>query len=181
MSFEPCPPGRSLEKNSRCPSRETAGAASKPGPFTLGPRLTGSPHGASSDARRETQMSAPPSPPERVETKYRLSSSGDSAAFISLAAELIGAPRFTGSDHSELEKDMASSLGAASWDSGAQASRVRQPGSTNEATDAVRIGLLPCTSTNRLSGFVPTQPVSRFAPPEAWATRTSARPGVLSF
>src|SRR5207253_5672979 len=85
MSFEPCPPGRSLEKNSRCPSRETAGAASKPGPFTLGPRLTGSPHGALSDARRETQMSAPPSPPERVETKYRLSSSGDSAAFISYA------------------------------------------------------------------------------------------------
>src|SRR5207244_2974960 len=174
MSFEPCPPGRSLEKNSRCPSRETAGAASKPGPFTLGPRLTGSPHGALSDARRETQMSAPPSPPERVETKYRLSSSGDSAAFISLAAELIGAPRFTGSDHSELEKDMASSLGAAGWDSGAQASRVRQPGSTNEATDAVRIGLLPGTSTNRPSGFVPTQPVSRFAPLEAWAIRPTS-------
>src|SRR6266699_5866436 len=167
MSFKPCPPARSLEKNSKCPSCETTGDASMPGPFTLGPRLTGSPQASSSEARRETQMSAPPTPPGRFETKYRLSSSGDSAAFISLAAELIGAPRFTGSDHSELEKDMASSLGAAGWDSGAQASRVRQPGSTNEATDAVRIGLLPCTSTNRLSGFVPTQPVSRFAPLEA--------------
>src|SRR5438128_10797075 len=111
MSFEPCPPGRSLEKNSRCPSRETAGAASKPGPFTLGPRLTGSPHAASSDARRETQMSAPPSPPERVETKNRLSSLGAIAAFIAVAADVIGAPRLPGPVPSELETDVVSGLG----------------------------------------------------------------------
>src|SRR6266571_2354181 len=101
MSFEPRPPGRSLEKKSRCPSIERAGDASRPGPFTLGPRLCGSPQGPSSDVRRETQISAPPNPPARVETKYRLSSSGESAAFISLAAVLMGAPRLTGADHSE--------------------------------------------------------------------------------
>src|SRR6267143_1123875 len=111
MSFDPCPPARSLVKNSRCPSSETTGEPSMPGPFTFGPRLTGSPHGLSSEARRDTQMSPPPRPPARVETKYRLSSSGERAGFISFADELMGAPRFTGSDHSELAKDMAAMLG----------------------------------------------------------------------
>src|SRR6266576_3813483 len=89
---------------------DRTGDASMPEPFTFDPRLTGSAHGLSSEARRDTQMSAPPSPPARVDTKYRLSSSGENAAFISLADELMGAPRFTGSDHSELAKDMASIL-----------------------------------------------------------------------
>src|SRR4029077_12317166 len=40
-----------------------------------------------------------------------------SAAFISLAPELTGAPRFTGSDHSELAEDIATILGAAGRDS----------------------------------------------------------------
>src|SRR5688572_17231559 len=101
MSFDPCPPGRSLEKNSRCPSAERAGDASSPALFTVGPRFTGSSHGLPGEARRETQRSAPPRPPGRNDTKYRLSSSGDSDAFMSLAEELTGAPRFTGSDHSE--------------------------------------------------------------------------------
>src|SRR5437867_7808890 len=107
MSFGPWPPGRSLEKNSRCPSGERTGDASRPALFTFGPRFTGCSHGLSGEARRETQMSTPPRPPARPETKYRLSSSGDSDAFMSLTDELMGAPRFTGSDHSELPKRSA--------------------------------------------------------------------------
>src|SRR5690349_15784875 len=107
MSFDPSPPGRSLEKNSRCPSAERAGDASRPALFTFGPRFTGSSHGLPGEARRETQMSTPPRPPGRPDTKYRLSSSGDSDAFMSLTEELIGGPRFTGSDHSASAKRSA--------------------------------------------------------------------------
>ena len=85
------------------------GAKSAPGPLMTGPRMTGAcqAHAGSSaavQARRATQIS---SEPARFDEKYRLSSSGESVAFCSPAAELTTGPRFTGSDHSELAKDMA--------------------------------------------------------------------------
>src|SRR5207249_2008503 len=48
-----------------------------------------------------------PSPPGRSERKYRLSSSLDMVGVWSWHRELMGASRCTGSDHSELAKDMA--------------------------------------------------------------------------
>src|SRR6266568_5776868 len=76
-------------------------------------------------------MSLPPRAPcksVRSEWKYRLSPSGEKVAWDSSPAELIGTPRFTGSDHSAWAKDMASSLGAAGPDSEAHA--------TSNATDS---------------------------------------------
>src|SRR5437879_12649258 len=48
-----------------------------------------------------------PNPPGRSERKYRLSSSFDMVGVWSWHRELTGASRCTGSDHSELAKDMA--------------------------------------------------------------------------
>src|SRR2546429_7344950 len=48
-----------------------------------------------------------PNPPGRSERKYRLSSSFDMVGVWSWHRELMGASRCTGSDHSELAKDMA--------------------------------------------------------------------------
>src|SRR6266702_6700517 len=62
---------------------------------------------------------------------------------MSPAAELTGAPRFTGSDHLELAKDMAWSLGAAGLGSVAHAtSSARVTGVASSATDAPLMGLL---------------------------------------
>src|SRR5437016_14683235 len=67
-------------------------------------------------SRRDIQMSLPPSPPGRFEMKYSVCSSGERPAFASRALELTTGPRFTGSDHSELAKDMAWSLVATGSD-----------------------------------------------------------------
>src|SRR5438876_313501 len=83
------------------------GAPSAASGLTGAPRLTGVSQGQRRHWRRETQMSVPPTPPVRFETKYRACSSGESAAFASLALELTIGPRFTGSDHSEVAKRLA--------------------------------------------------------------------------
>src|SRR6266513_81804 len=73
----------------------------------MDPRLTGVPHGQllSAQARCETQMFwsrfASPGPSGRVDAKYRLKPSLDSAACWSLNDVLIAGPRFTGSDQAE--------------------------------------------------------------------------------
>src|SRR5438132_1842582 len=139
MSGPPNPSGRTLEKKSRWPSMDRLGAKSAPGPLMTGPRMTGAcqAHAGSSAAvqvRRATQMS---SEPARFDEKYRLSSSGESVAFCSPAAELTTGPRFTGSDHSELAKDMAWSLGAAGSVVGSHASSMRETSDPRIAADAL--------------------------------------------
>jgi hypothetical protein len=133
---------------------ESVGDASMPGPLIFGPRFTGASHGLSSEARRDTQISAPPNPPARVDTKYRLSSSGDNAAFISFADELTGAPRFTGSDHSELANDIAWIPGTVVLDSGLQASRTAKGTRDRDArvTDLMRSPLFPIVRWLRTTG-----------------------------
>src|SRR5438045_969117 len=117
----PRAPARVLAKKSRCPSMERFGAKSADVVLIGAPRLTGGSHGLSSEARRVTQMSSPPSPPGRSEVKYIASSSFDSCAFCSLDAELTTGPRFTGADHSENAlAEMASMLNVMGA-SGAQA------------------------------------------------------------
>src|SRR5688572_20674872 len=101
MSMPPEPPVRSLEKNSQCSSRDSAATASVNGVFTGGPMLAGAPHGSSSLARCDTQMSVEPSPPGRSEWKYRLNPSLETAAPASAKVELTGAPRLTGAVHAE--------------------------------------------------------------------------------
>src|SRR2546425_12738833 len=61
-----------------------------------------------------------PNPPGRSERKYRLSSSLDMVGVWSWHRELTGASRCTGSDHSELAKDMAWTLGATGSESDRQ-------------------------------------------------------------
>src|SRR6266571_2717489 len=87
-------PGTPVErfeaKNSRWPSRESAGAKSATELLTVDPRLTGVPHGqlSSAQARWETQMLrskfTSPGASGRVEAKYRLTPSLESAACWSL-------------------------------------------------------------------------------------------------
>src|SRR5207247_9466899 len=91
-----------------------------------GPRLTGGSQSHSRQARWETQMSASP---VRSDWKYRLSSSGERLACASAAPVLIAA-RFTGSDHSEPAKDIASSLMPTEADPDSHATR--------RVTDATR-------------------------------------------
>src|SRR2546425_2094935 len=83
------------------PSREKAGFPSLDVVLTVGPRFTGDPHGSSTLARCETYMSKPPSPPGRLEAKYRLRPSFEIAGCWSLDAELMTGPRLTGADQSE--------------------------------------------------------------------------------
>src|SRR5262245_57238076 len=90
------PPTGPLLKNSQCPSREKPGALSSPSVLRVGPRFTGTPHGSSWLARRETQRSRPPEPSERSELKYRLSPSLEITGRLSLDAELTTGPRLTG-------------------------------------------------------------------------------------
>src|SRR5689334_1073716 len=99
MSEAPNPPGRGLTKNSQWPSEDRPGLASSELELTVGPTFTGAPHAAVGVARCETHRSRPPEPPGRVESKYRLRSSGDSAGFVSAKVELTTGPRFTGADH----------------------------------------------------------------------------------
>ena len=101
MSMPPEPPGRSLEKNSQCSSRDSAATASMNGVFTPVPMLAGRPHGSSSLARCETKMSVEPRPPGRSEWKYRLNPSLEIAGPASAKVELTGAPRLTGAVHAE--------------------------------------------------------------------------------
>src|SRR6266516_7873740 len=107
---------RSLEKKSRCPSGDSAGPASFRAVLIVGPRFTAVSHAPSVDERRATHRSKLsmhpvvdtrfPNPPGRSERKYRLSSSFDMVGVWSWHRELTGASRCTGSDHSELAKDM---------------------------------------------------------------------------
>src|SRR5437762_1873574 len=122
---------RSLEKKSRCPSGDSAGPASFRAVLIVGPRFTAVSHGSSADVRCATQRSKLsmhpvvdtrlPKPPGRSERKYRLSSSFDMVGVWSWHRELTGASRGTGSDHSELAKDIAWSPTTDTSDSGAQA------------------------------------------------------------
>src|SRR5205809_6972798 len=136
MSFPPAP-GRLLKKNSRCPSMDNAGPFSMKVVLMIGPRLTGGSQSHSRQARWETQMSGSPL---RSDWKYRLSSSGESVAWASAAPVLIAA-RFTGVDHSELAKDMASSLIATGADSDSHATRsVKETSDTSLAMDTGFMG-----------------------------------------
>src|SRR3989454_582755 len=99
MSARPHPPGRKLWKYTRCPSGENAGATSLELELTVGPRFCGAPQGSSTLARRETQMSSPPTPPGRPEVMYRLRPSLEIAGRLSSAGELTTEPRLIGVDH----------------------------------------------------------------------------------
>src|SRR5688572_27149056 len=106
MSFNPNPPGRSLLKNSRWPSRERSGATSLPGVLIVSPRLTGGPHAQSGSpvsvhARRDTHRSFGPNPPGRVEAKYKLRPSFEISGVMSPNGELTVGPRLTGADQVE--------------------------------------------------------------------------------
>lgn len=100
-SAAPNPPGRLLLKYSRCPSSERAGWPSLNGVLIVGPRFCADPHGASTLARCETQMSTPPYPPARREPKYRLRPSFETIGSSSSSSEFTTAPRLTGADQSE--------------------------------------------------------------------------------
>src|SRR5690242_3648522 len=128
-----CPVPTHLEKKNRRPSGDNAGPASLSDVLTGGPRFTAVSHGPSRDARVATQRSklswqpsgvSVPSPPRRVDVKYSASSSLESVGVWSWQAELTGASRCTGADHSEVAKDMAWSLTptGADWDSHAASS-----------------------------------------------------------
>src|SRR5437879_11622740 len=78
-----------------------------------------------------------------------LSPSGESVAPNSSPVELTGAPRFTGSDHSELAKDMACSLGAAGPDSEAHA--------TSNATESSASAVAASTDLMVTSWLVPAR------------------------
>src|SRR5213593_2681547 len=64
-----------------------------------GPRFCSGPHASSTLARWVTQMSFPPRPPGRLETKYRLNPSFEIDGCCSLDAELTTGPRFAGAPH----------------------------------------------------------------------------------
>src|SRR6266550_4034009 len=88
-----------------------------------------------------------PNPPGRSERKYMLSSSLDIVGVWSWHRELTGAGRGTGSDHSELAKDMACSLGAAGPDSEAHA--------TSNATDSSASAVAASTDLMVTSRLMP--------------------------
>src|SRR6266550_1598483 len=106
MSLLPGPPGRPLWKNSRWPSRESAGPPSRK-EVLRGATFTGVSQGQPSQARRVTQMSLAPTPPARTDAKYRLSPSCERDGWMSFTVELTTGPRFTGVDHSEFAKEDA--------------------------------------------------------------------------
>src|SRR6267378_4857290 len=144
--MSPIPPSgtRPLAKKSRCPSMEMVGAMSVLAVLMGDPRFTAAAQGQSPQVRWDTQMSVSPSPPARSEVKYRLSPSGDSVGLFSLDAVLIAGPRFAGSDHSELAKDMVWSLIATGSCSDPQATiTASDTGCTSLAIDAVLIGPPP--------------------------------------
>src|SRR6266513_3009859 len=150
---------RSLEKKSRCPSGDSAGPASFLVVLIVGPRFTAVSQAPSVEERWATQRSRLsmhpvadtrfPKPPGRSERKYRLSSSLDMVGVWSWHRELTGARRGTGSDHSELAKDMACSLGAAGPDSEAHA--------TSNATDSSASAVAASTDLMVTSWLVPAR------------------------
>jgi hypothetical protein len=81
-------------------------------------------------------MSVMPNPPGRVETKYRLSPSGENVAAESKELELTTGPRFTGSDHAEKVSQMGGSDSALDWTSKAT-SRGRKPSARTRWTSLV--------------------------------------------
>src|SRR5215813_1713539 len=64
-------------------------------------RLTGEFQGEARLSRCATQMSFPPTPPGRLDEKYRLSPSLEIAGLPSLNGELITGPRLVGGDQLE--------------------------------------------------------------------------------
>src|SRR2546428_114458 len=106
-SWPPTPPGRPVasdEMNISRPSRRIAVRVSRYGPFssvTSTPRPPGSasPARGLTRTRWVTQMSSPPKPPGRLETKYRLNPSFEIDGCWSLDAELTTGPRFAGAPH----------------------------------------------------------------------------------
>src|SRR6266699_5425997 len=78
-----------------------------------------------------------------------LSPSGESVAPNSSPVELTGAPRGTGSDHSDVAKDMASSLGPAGPDSEAHA--------TSNATDSSASAVAASTDLMVTSWLMPAR------------------------
>src|SRR5215212_11345026 len=74
----PCTPICRLDtKYKVCWSRDIVGQKSSTSEFTSSPAFTGSPHGASSLARVEIQMSSPPCPPgARLEAMKKVLPSG---------------------------------------------------------------------------------------------------------
>src|SRR6266576_1794971 len=98
MSALPKPPLRRLKKNSVRPSSDKVGAPSPASLLIGAPRFAGVSQSQGTQLRCDTQMSLPPSPPGRADTKYKESPSGERAALPSSALELITEPRFTGSD-----------------------------------------------------------------------------------
>ena len=95
------PPGRLLFMNNQCSSRESAGEPSLKAVLIADPRCRGTPHGLSTVARSDTQMSFPPKPPMRSDVKYRLRPSYEIAGPWSLNREFTTDPRLTGLLHSE--------------------------------------------------------------------------------
>ena len=69
MSLDPCPPGLVEPKVSRLPSPESDGLVSAETEFTFGPRFTGVDQAWATLDREADQMSGPPRPPGRSESK----------------------------------------------------------------------------------------------------------------
>ena len=69
MSLDPCPPGLVEPKVSRLPSLESDALVSAEAEFTFGPRFTGGDQAWSMLGLVADQMSGPPRPPGRSESK----------------------------------------------------------------------------------------------------------------
>src|ERR1700730_3789733 len=113
MSASPRESSRVVKKKSIRPSWDRVGAPSAAALLMGAPRLKGVSQSQVLHLRWEAQMSFPPSPPGRLETKYRVRSSGDKAALTSISAELTTGPRLTGSVHPAAAKCSAWTL--AEW------------------------------------------------------------------
>src|SRR5919109_4002126 len=94
MSARPQLPGRAsrLTKNRPLP-RTGVGQKSSAAELIGSPRFCGAPHGSAVLARRATQMSKPPTPPGRLEARYRDSPLGDwigqPSSDVVLSSELL--------------------------------------------------------------------------------------------
>src|SRR6266550_1388170 len=118
------------------------GACSAAAVFTPGPSGTGSSQAKSSlgSARCDTKMSV--APPPLLLAKKSKWPSRDRLGAKSTPALLIGGPRFTGSDHSELAKDMAWTLTATGSDSTRQAAS-RTNGASKAALQIAAVVIRP--------------------------------------
>src|SRR5829696_933763 len=115
-------PGRLLTKRNVCPSRASVGQKSLLGEFTGAPTLRGGPHGASTLARVDTQMSMPPCPPGRLDAMNNARPSAEtngqpsSDAVLSSGSVPATSCAFTAFPHSPVAaraNDAASGDGAA--------------------------------------------------------------------